>query len=138
MNRFNGSGLCLARLLVAVLTVAGMCQLGWAQIASSITGRVEDSSGGAIPGVEVTVKNLETGQERKIEADDTGNYRMLSLAVGRYEVRAEKTGFKTAVQTGINLSAEQQAVVNLRLEIGAVQEQVIAIISGRHLSWGCY
>ena len=49
---------------------------------------------------------------------------MLSLAVGRYEVRAEKTGFKTAVQTGINLSAEQQAVVNLRLEIGAVQEQV--------------
>src|ERR1035437_7769427 len=67
---------------------------------------------------------VETGAVRTGTTDEGGNYRVLSLSVGRYEIRAEKAGFKAAVQTGITLVVGQQAVVNLRLEVGAVQQQV--------------
>ncbi len=56
--------------------------------------------------------------------DDTGNFRAMSLPVGPYQVRAEKTGFKTQVRTGVNLAVGQEAVVNLRLEVGELAQQV--------------
>ena len=110
-------------LLVTVLMLAGV-QVASAQVSSSMTGRVEDPSGSAIAGATVTVTNLETAAVRSIAADEGGSYRALSLPVGRYQVKAEKEGFKAAVQTGIDLAVGQQAVVNLKLEVGAVSEQV--------------
>ena len=49
---------------------------------------------------------------------------MLALPVGSQEVRAEKPGFRAAVRTGINLVVGQEAVVNLRLEVGEVIQEV--------------
>ena len=49
---------------------------------------------------------------------------MNPLALPGPEVRAEKTGFKAAVRTGINLAVGQEAVVNLRLEVGEFVQQV--------------
>ena len=78
----------------------------------------------AIPGATVTVKTVETGATRTATTDETGAYRVVSVPVGPQEVRAEKTGFKTAVRLGINLAVGQEAVANLRLEVGAVSEEV--------------
>ena len=118
-NRFGVFSVILAAfLLMASLPVA------FAQVSASVSGRVEDPTGAAIPGAAVAVTSLETGAARTVTADEAGNYRVLSLPVGLYEVRAEKTGFKAGVKTGINLVVGQQAVVNVRLEVGAVQEQV--------------
>ena len=94
------------------------------QVAATISGKVQDASGATIPGVMVTVRNLETGAERVVTTDEGGNFGVLSLSVGKYEVKAEKTGFKAALRTGINLVAGQEAVVNLRLEVGEVFQQV--------------
>ena len=44
--------------------------------------------------------------------------------MGPQEVRAEKTGFKAAVRTGVNLAVGQEAVVNLRLEVGEFSQQI--------------
>ena len=95
-----------------------------AQVTASVSGRVEDSSGAALPGAAVTVTSLETGAGRTLRADEAGTYRVLSLPVGRYEVKAEAAGFKSAVQTGVNLAVGEVAVVNLKLEVGAVQDEV--------------
>ncbi len=123
MSRLHARSVFICSLfLTAVLYVGGPVVL--AQVAASITGRIEDSSGAAVPNVNVTAKNLETGATRTVMADEAGNYQVLALPVGNYEVKAENTGFKAAVQTGINLVVGQQAVVNLKLEVGAVQEQV--------------
>ena len=94
------------------------------QVTASIEGRVQDSSGALIPGVSVTVKSLETSATRTIPTAENGSYRALSLPVGRYEVSAEKSGFKTQVQTGINLVVGQDATVNLTLAVGEVQTAV--------------
>src|SRR5881296_2909419 len=98
-----------------------------AQVTASVSGRVEDSTGAAVPGANVTVTSAETGAARTLRSDETGSYRVLSLAVGRYEVKAEAAGFKSALQTGINLNVGEAAVVNLRLEVGAPQEEVTVI-----------
>ena len=95
-----------------------------AQVTAAVVGTVQDTSGAVIPGAAVTVKNLETGVVRAVASDDRGYYRALSLPVGRYEVAAEKTGFRTQVRTGINLVVGQEAVVNLSLEVGEVQQSV--------------
>ncbi|PWU02754.1 MAG: TonB-dependent receptor [Terriglobia bacterium] len=95
-----------------------------AQVAASISGKVEDATGGPVRGATVTVKNAETGATRSVVSDDMGNYHALSLPVGQHEVRAEMNGFKAALRTGINLTVGQQAVVNLRLEVGELVQQV--------------
>ena len=95
-----------------------------AQVTASVSGRVEDASGAAVPGVSITVTNVETGAVRTATSDEAGTYRVLSVPVGRYEVRAELPGFKAALQTGVNLAVGEQAVVNLKLEVGAPQEEV--------------
>src|SRR5215472_13259201 len=89
-----------------------------AQNLSGISGAVQDSSGATVPGAAVTVTNQETGLRRTIQTDERGRYRVPSLPVGRYEIRAEKEGFRTAVRTGLVLTVSQEAEVNLGLQIG--------------------
>ena len=97
----------------------------WAQVTASISGRVEDATGAGVGGATVTVKNLETGATRVVTTSESGNFRVLSLPLGRQEVKVEKTGFKEAVRTGINLEVGQEAVVNLQLQVGEFAQQVI-------------
>lgn len=91
---------------------------------AAISGIVADASGAGMKGVAVTVKNLETGATRAVTSDDSGNFRALSLPIGPYQVKAEKTGFKTQVRTGINLVVGQEAVVNLQLAIGDLSQEL--------------
>ena len=77
-----------------------------------------------VGGATVTIKSLETGATRVVTSDEDGKFRALSLPVGQQEIKAEKTGFKAAVRTGINLEVGQEAVVTLRLEVGDVVQQV--------------
>jgi Carboxypeptidase regulatory-like domain len=98
--------------------------IGFSQVTASMTGKIEDPSGAAIAETIVTVTSLETGAARAVTSDQTGVYNVVLLPVGRYDVKAEKPGFKAAIETGINLVVGQRAVVNLRLEVGATQEQV--------------
>ncbi len=106
------------------LALFALPALGLAQVPASISGKVEDPSGVGVMGATVTVKSLETGATRVVTTDDMGTFRALSLAVGPQEVKAEKTGFKAAVRTGINLAVGQEAKVNLRLEVGDLVQQV--------------
>ena len=99
-------------------------QFAAGQVTAAISGKVEDPSGAAIKGAAVAVTNLETGATRSVLADDSGSFRTLSLPVGPYQVKAEKTGFKTQIRKGIDLAVGQESVVNLRLAIGDVSQEV--------------
>ncbi len=125
---FNGYK---SRLTVAVMFLALQLAfvpggLLFAQaISGSISGIISDQMGAVIPGVSVSVKNVNTGVAHSTVTDDLGSYRVSGLVPGRYEVKAELAGFKTEVITGIELTVNQQAVVNLSLKVGEVTEQVI-------------
>ena len=111
-------------LLLTALLFAANCKFGFAQMSAALSGKIEDSSNALIPSATVTVTNLETGATRTVTSDEAGNYRVLSLPVGRYQIKVEKAGFKARVQSGINLVVSQQAIVNLSLEVGNVEQQV--------------
>jgi hypothetical protein len=113
----------LSLAVIALLIFNGSTAMAQVSTAS-LSGTIEDASGSPIPGVMVTVTSLETSIARTATTDDSGAYRLLSLPVGRYDVKAEKAGFKTQVQTGINLVVGQQGVINLGMEVGQVTQQV--------------
>ena len=124
MRGFLGCGPWLAALLVAVVALLACASAG-AQVSAAISGKVEDASGAAVSGATVTVKDVETGATRVVTTDLTGNYRVLSLPIGLQEIRVEKDGFKAAVRMGVKLDVGQDAVVNLRLEVGEVVQQIV-------------
>jgi hypothetical protein len=98
-----------------------------AQVTAAISGQVEDATGAAVADAIITIKNLETGATRVVNTDSIGNYRAVSLPLGLQEVTAAKTGFKAAIRTGVNLSVGQDAVVNLRLEVGEIAQAVTVL-----------
>src|SRR5437870_2179605 len=99
--------------------------VGVAQVAGILSGRVDDATGGAVAGATITVRSRETGSTRVVNTDETGNFRVFFLPVGSYEVRAEKPGFQSVVRTSVNLAVGQEAVVNLKLDVGQVSQAVI-------------
>src|SRR5713101_4216566 len=101
-----------------------LATIGYAQGEASIQGTVSDSSGGAVQGAIVKVKSLETGAERNLLTDEAGRYDAASLPVGRYEVRAERTGFRAQEKTGIPLVLGQRETVDLVLQVGDVRQTV--------------
>ena len=111
-------------LLPVVLMLSFLAGTVWGQTTASITGTVNDASGAVVPVTTVTVRHLESGLVRTAETDANGNYTVLSLPIGQYEVTVEKAGFKQAVRRGITLVVGQQAVVAVTLEVGEVQQQV--------------
>src|SRR5712671_1630104 len=95
-----------------------------AQGDAAIQGAVSDSSGGAVPGVTIRIKNVETGAERNLVTDEAGRYNAAALPAGRYEVRAEKTGFRSEDKTGISLVLGQRETTDLVLQVGDVRQTV--------------
>ena len=82
-----------------------------AQRSAGISGKVTDPTGASVPGATVTVKSTETGATRVTSTDEGGNFRADAVSLGPQEIRVEKTGFKAAVRTGIDLAVGQDAVV---------------------------
>ncbi len=107
------------------LTFGLIASPAFAQVTASISGRVEDSTGQGVGDATVTVKSLETGATRTVTTGVTGEYIVVALPLGRQEVKVEKAGFKAAIRSGISLDVGQEAVVNLRLEVGDLIQQVL-------------
>jgi len=96
----------------------------FAQGEALIQGTVSDSSGGAVQGVTILIKNLETGAKRNLVTDEAGRYDAASLPVGRYEVRAEKAGFRSQEKNEILLVLGQRETVDLVLQVGDLRQTV--------------
>ena len=93
-------------------------------VGASVSGTVSDDTGAPIPGVVLTVKDVETGAERKLASDDAGRYSIPSVPVGRYEIAASKENFKSQTKTGIELVVGQRALVDFTLQVGDVKQTV--------------
>src|SRR2546428_13044015 len=68
---------------------------------ATIVGVVQDASGAAIPGVSITIKNVETGITRTATSDEGGRYTVPELTLGDNEAEARPPGFPTKVRSAI-------------------------------------
>ena len=113
------------RVVVALLLVATTSSLATAQITSAtLSGTIKDATGGVLPGVDVVVRNLDTGLTRNVVSDANGYFTVPGLAPGKYEARASLQGFSTWVQSGIVLEVGAQAGLNLVMSLGATEETI--------------
>lgn len=116
--------LAIAALALAVLMSFGVDITYGQANSSSIVGTVTDESGAAIPGATVTVTNTGTQNKRTVQTNERGDYSVTALDIGLYEVTASMDGFSRAVAAGVRLEVDVVRRQNLRMQIGAVTEQI--------------
>ena len=113
--------------LVAVLALLTLfAGLAGAQTtgAGTITGTVTDPSGAAVPDAMVTVKNADTGIERKIATNAAGLYVASFMQPGRYEIGVSKPGLSTVLRKDLVLQVGQTLTIDFSLTIQTAQEIV--------------
>jgi hypothetical protein len=124
----NRTGISVARFLVRGLLVLAFLSASmtvWAQSTSAtVSGFVTDPTGAKVPGATVTYSNTATGVATKATTNGEGLFRITGLQPGPYRATVELQGFKTAVQSGIDLHLEDEVTQNYALEVGASTESV--------------
>ena len=95
-----------------------------AQVSAALSGTVADETGASVASAKVIARSADLGLERTTLTDSAGRFEIRSLNVGNYEVDVQKQGFRQEVRTGIRLVVGQDAILDLRLHVGAVTEQV--------------
>ncbi len=103
-----------------IVAVAARAQV----VGGSIGGVVHDSSGAALSGAAVTVRQTETGATRTLTTDDEGRFYAPSVPVGAYTVTVDQDGFAQQKQTGITLTIGQSLQLNFVLGVAAVEQAV--------------
>ena len=91
---------------------------------AAIFGGISDTQGASIPGASVTLTSSGTGQVRKVQANESGQYLVPSLPIGAYALVVEQPAFKRYERTGILLQANENVKVDVALEVGDIKTTV--------------
>lgn len=108
----------LCWLAVSDLTVRAQVILG------SITGTVQDQSGGAVPNATVQVRNVATNLTVSAHSEGNGTYSISNLPIGGYEVKFSATGFETETHPQVLVQGDRVTTVNGDLKVGAMTATV--------------
>ncbi|HEY2152685.1 MAG TPA: TonB-dependent receptor [Vicinamibacterales bacterium] len=96
-----------------------------AQVGSGeITGIVNDQAGAALPGVTVTITQVDTNRQRVLVSSSDGLYAASGLAPGDYRIEVSLSGFKPIRRDGIQVLTGSKLRVDFGLAVGNVSEQV--------------
>src|SRR5206468_11871701 len=114
IRRFS---VCLAIVFVCSAAIPALAQN------AALVGAVRDAQQALIPGVMVTLQNLDTGIELTTMTNELGNYEFPTVRPGNYSVRVELSGFRRFVQN-IVLALDQRSRVDAPLQAGEVSSQV--------------
>jgi Carboxypeptidase regulatory-like domain/TonB dependent receptor/TonB-dependent Receptor Plug Domain len=113
---------------IAVLAVFGCASVGALQAQTAgtgaISGTVTDQSGAVVGGAKVTVTNEATGATLAVASTNRGTYTVPLLPPGSYRVDTSKQGFKVSSYPGIAVNVTETQGLNIRLQVGAVNETV--------------
>ena len=91
----------------------------------TISGVVSDESGAVVPGVSVTINDVDTGFSTAVTTNSVGRYYAPALTSGHYEIQAQMDGFETVLRRGLQLTAGSELVINLALKVGQVAQRTV-------------
>jgi len=111
-------------LLILVLSLVASVPARAQVAGATLTGTVTDSSGAVIPGAQVSIKHTATGVTRIVMSDSQGLYSAPNLLPGSYDLTVSKTGFSSAVQSGVTLTVGATQLLNFTLQVGHVTQKV--------------
>ena len=110
--------------LISVGTIFAQAQAS----SADLVGTVVDPSGAIIPGATVTARNSATNISKTTTTNDSGEYTIIGLPPGDYEISAEAKTFKKTVISPVKLTVGQSASLEIKLEIGT--ESVVVNVDG--------
>lgn len=108
---------------VAVLAILLGSAL-WAQTSATVSGTVTDPTGSPVPKAKITATATATGTKTNTVSSDSGAYTLPFLAPGNYSISAQAPGFKQFLQQGVTLDAGAHPVIDIKMQLGAVTENI--------------
>jgi carboxypeptidase family protein len=108
------------------LSCATFCPRAYGQTAGTgaLGGVVSDPSGSAVTDAQIKATSETRGETRTVKSGANGSYLVALLLPGRYEVEVAQSSFKTTHLLHVRIAVAETATLNIRLEIGAVSEQI--------------
>jgi len=126
-------GVWLTRQFLLLAVVLFLCASAFAQEAR-LSGSISDSTGAIMMGVDVTAIQTDRNVVFQTKSITDGHYLFPRLPIGSYEVKAEMSGFKTLVQSDINLTTNADALLNIVMQVGSLAEEVTVSGSASRVS----
>ena len=116
-----------------ILTVIGLfvfwaAELG-AQAVTSVSGRVTDPTGAAVPNAAVTLINDDTSAQRAVTTDPEGRYSFQQMQPGRYHLTAKAPGFNDVIINDVRLLVNSPATIPIVFEKVGTVATTVAVIS---------
>jgi hypothetical protein len=116
--------------LIAALAVLllGLAPSGSAQgvgASGDIRGTATDPTGAVVPNVKVTVADKQTGLQRIVNTDASGQYHVTALPPATYDVSAQMAGFATSVTTGVMVPIGQTVISDFQLKVSSVAADIV-------------
>ena len=110
-------------LFFLLLAVAGAFS-AFAQSTTLLRGTVTDPQGAVIADAKVTLSSANTGFNRAVITNQSGEYQFLQISPGTYTVVVEAAGFSTLTRTAVQLLVNTPTTLDLRMELGKTTETV--------------
>ncbi len=115
-----------AWLVIAALALVAAPPAGAQVVGGSIGGTVTDDTGGALPGVTVTVTNRSNGTSQVLTTGERGNYRAVALQPAPYAIAVELSGFAEQKRE-IVLTIGSDLTIDFRLGISQLSETLTVV-----------
>jgi hypothetical protein len=118
--------------VVALVFVCSVVSVLAQTVTGTLQGTVTGPDGAPLPGVTVTVRNLDTGTERNTVTNERGFYSAPFLPIGRYRVTASLEGLGSATREDVDVSLNQTTVQNVVLR-SAISETLTVTGEAVHI-----
>ncbi|MGI9107095.1 MAG: carboxypeptidase regulatory-like domain-containing protein [Pyrinomonadaceae bacterium] len=113
---------CVALVLIGLLSGAAGARAQ--ETTARLGGQVTDPAGAVVANAEVSLTNLATREERKVQTDGEGSYVLTQVPPGTYDLAVRIQGFKEFINQGFEVNVNDRKTFNIVLETGAVTETV--------------
>jgi len=110
-------------IVMSMLCLASLTAFG--QFLSGLEGIVRDKSGGVVPGAKVTITDSRTQVSKSTTTNDSGYFRIESIAASTYGVQIEKSGFRTLELKDLEIPVGQIRTVEPTLDIASMEQKLV-------------
>ncbi len=121
------------RFCCAICLLTPTSLMGQTANAGSVAGLVTDSSGGAVGGAAITLTDKATSTPRTMASNEAGRYLFANVPPGPYQITANKTGFRVAKISQIEVTIGTALTINFSLEVGTMSQTVEVTATGAEL-----
>lgn len=95
-----------------------------AQHGGFLSGQVRDKSGLPVRGAELRIQSESTGARQQTTCDAQGHYVSSELAPGDYKITVRSNGFRTALRTGVEVTAAENRIADFVVELLPLKQEV--------------